>query len=261
MTHLFSLVVSGVGGVTAKGDMARFSSRGMSTWELPFGYGRFKPDLTALGSSVIGSKVKGKSGDGDEGCRALSGTSVASPVVAGAIALLLSDPSAAGVRATAGSGSALVGKGEAEAEAEAAARRRRRRPSMAAVKQVLVESAVRHPASNVFEQGSGNLNVTGAHALLRAYTPKATLLPASLDMAGDCPYLWPHCAQPLFYTGGPAIANLTLLNGLGVSGSITASSWIQAPLKAKKCAGSACYATPTPELLEVTAAVLASVPR
>lgn len=47
----------GVGGVTDRGGMAKFSSRGMSTWELPMGYGRFKPDLVALGSSVRGSKV------------------------------------------------------------------------------------------------------------------------------------------------------------------------------------------------------------
>jgi len=47
----------GVGGVTDRGGMAKFSSRGMSTWELPMGYGRFKPDLVALGSAVRGSKV------------------------------------------------------------------------------------------------------------------------------------------------------------------------------------------------------------
>jgi hypothetical protein len=48
----------GVGGVTDRGGMAKFSSRGMSTWELPHGYGRFKPDLVALGSTVLGSKVR-----------------------------------------------------------------------------------------------------------------------------------------------------------------------------------------------------------
>lgn len=47
------------------------------------GYGRAKPDVLAYGQSVQGSKIYG-------GCRALSGTSVASPVVTGAIALLAS---------------------------------------------------------------------------------------------------------------------------------------------------------------------------
>lgn len=50
--------------------------------ELPGGYGRVKPDIVTYGAGVRGSGVKG-------GCRALSGTSVASPVVAGAVTLLV----------------------------------------------------------------------------------------------------------------------------------------------------------------------------
>ena len=49
--------------------------------ELPAGYGRVKPDIVTYGSGVRGSALNG-------GCRSLSGTSVASPVVAGAVALL-----------------------------------------------------------------------------------------------------------------------------------------------------------------------------
>lgn len=44
-------------------------------------YGRVKPDIVTYGSGVRGSSIKG-------GCRTLSGTSVASPVVAGAVTLL-----------------------------------------------------------------------------------------------------------------------------------------------------------------------------
>lgn len=69
----------------------------MTTWELPEGYGRVKPDILAYGKSVQGSRPYG-------GCKPLSGkrtlkktefmfpvgTSVASPVVAGAVALLAS---------------------------------------------------------------------------------------------------------------------------------------------------------------------------
>ena len=56
---------------------------GMTTWELPSGYGRVKPDIVTYGHYVRGSDKGG-------GCRSLSGTSVASPVVAGAVSLLLS---------------------------------------------------------------------------------------------------------------------------------------------------------------------------
>lgn len=75
--------VIGVGGMNFDENIAKFSSRGMTTWELPYGYGRLKPDIVTYGSQVKGSNVKG-------GCRSLSGTSVASPVVAGAVTLLAS---------------------------------------------------------------------------------------------------------------------------------------------------------------------------
>ena len=41
--------VIGVGGIDYDSRIASFSSRGMSTWELPLGYGRAKPDVMAYG--------------------------------------------------------------------------------------------------------------------------------------------------------------------------------------------------------------------
>jgi len=146
--------VIGVGGIDNSDDIASFSSRGMTTWELPVGTGashevlehgrrphsalllqppcqhhcqhlacgsslllsgqqssklrhmplmlrgetsmlydvlclvscssgRIKPDVMAYAKDVAGSKIQ-------SGCRSLSGTSVASPVVAGAVCLLAS---------------------------------------------------------------------------------------------------------------------------------------------------------------------------
>ena len=45
--------------------------------------GMLQPDVVAYGRDVMGSRIQG-------GCRSLSGTSVASPVVAGAVCLLAS---------------------------------------------------------------------------------------------------------------------------------------------------------------------------
>ncbi|VDO68848.1 unnamed protein product [Schistosoma curassoni] len=74
--------VLGVGGVDALGRVARFSSRGMTGWELPAGYGRVKPDIVTFSTGVISSNLDGK-------CRVLSGTSVASPIVTGVVSLLI----------------------------------------------------------------------------------------------------------------------------------------------------------------------------
>jgi membrane-bound transcription factor site-1 protease len=50
--------VIGVGGINYDDKIARFSSRGMTTWELPSGYGRVKPDIVTYGSAVRGSSLK-----------------------------------------------------------------------------------------------------------------------------------------------------------------------------------------------------------
>ncbi|KAL4152504.1 hypothetical protein PRNP1_009433 [Phytophthora ramorum] len=44
--------VIGVGGITKNNEIAEFSSRGMTTWELPFGSGRVKPDIVTLAEDV-----------------------------------------------------------------------------------------------------------------------------------------------------------------------------------------------------------------
>jgi hypothetical protein len=44
--------VIGIGGIDYSDQIAPFSSRGMSTWEVPLGYGRSKPDVMAFGRDV-----------------------------------------------------------------------------------------------------------------------------------------------------------------------------------------------------------------
>lgn len=175
--------VIGVGGINFEDQIARFSSRGMTTWELPQGYGRVKPDLVTYGSSVYSSSSDGR-------CRQLSGTSVASPVVAGAVALLASG---------------VLHRGNII--------------NPASMKQALMASARRLPGVNMFEQGHGKLDLVRAYQVLAKYKPQASLSPSYIDLT-ECQYMWPYCTQPIYYTGAPTIVNVTVLNGMGVSGRI-----------------------------------------
>ena len=104
--------------------------------ELPAGYGRVKPDIVTYGSGVRGSALHG-------GCRSLSGTSVASPVVAGAVTLLLGAVSHAHI-------------------------------NPASMKQALMDSAQQLGGANMFEQGSGKLDLLRAYHMLNTYKPRAT---------------------------------------------------------------------------------------
>eukprot|EP01137_Pigoraptor_chileana_P029598 Opistho-2@14997 len=175
--------VIGVGGTDYDDNIAAFSSRGMTGWELPRGYGRVKPDIVTYGYQVGGSHKK-------SGCRTLSGTSVASPVVAGAVALLCSVIPAP------------------------------LRPALsnpASIKQAIIESATRLDGPNMFEQSAGKLDLVKAYQVLSAYEARASAVPATLDLT-SCPYAWPYCTQPLYYGAMPVTVNVTVLNGMGVSG-------------------------------------------
>lgn len=177
--------VIGVGGIDYNDHIASFSSRGMSTWEIPHGYGRVKPDVVAYGREIMGSKIS-------TGCKSLSGTSVASPVVAGVVCLLVS----------------VIPEN---------ARKELLNP--ASMKQALVEGATKLAGPNMFEQGAGKLDLWESYQILSSYQPRASIFPDVLDFT-DCPYSWPFCRQPLYASAMPVIFNATILNGMGVIGYI-----------------------------------------
>ena len=177
--------VIGVGGLNADDSVAHFSSRGMTTWELPHGYGRVKPDVVAFANGVMGSKIP-------SGCKAQTGTSVASPVVAGAVVLLASS---------------------------IPEERRAAELNPARLKQALTVGARRVKAANVFEQGAGKLDLLAAFDHLSEQRPHVSAIPASLDLT-DCPYMWPYCTQELYHTGMPTLLNVTLLNSISVASTI-----------------------------------------
>jgi len=179
------LDVIGVGGIDYDENMASFSSRGMTTWEIPEGYGRVKPDVVAYAQNVLGLR--------SSGCKTLSGTSFASPIVTGAISLLISSTE------------------------------HKQNINPASIKQILIESAdlIGKPSLyNIFEQGHGKLNLLGAYKLLQNYSPKITFSPSYIDFT-NCPYMWPYCTQPLYHSAMPVIVNATIMNGLSVSSEIS----------------------------------------
>lgn len=179
--------VIGIGGLNFEDKIAKFSSRGMTTWELPLGYGRLKPDIVTYGAQVKGSNLKG-------GCRSLSGTSVASPVVAGAVTLIISG-----------------------------ALKKMDYINPSSVKQALIEGATRLNDNSMFEQGHGKLNILKSIKILSEYQPKITLSPTHLDMTDD--YMFPYSSQPIYYSMQPTIVNVTILNGISVTGHVREAQW------------------------------------
>lgn len=209
--------VIGVGGLEPHGTIADFSSRGMTLHESQPGfYGRVKPDLVAYGRGLVAASAH----PGNR-CRKLSGTSVASPVVAGTIALLMS-----AVPTT----------------------RRRKVVNPASIKLILTRSARQVHQAGLYEQGAGLLDIDRAYEeLLRVDTefvraleqqeennqewiegPKAGTLPRFYDLTKDgCPYMWPHCAQPLYVGGLGAVMNVTVLHPGGAEGQIGQIWWVE----------------------------------
>lgn len=217
--------VVGVGGVDANGEVASFSSRGMTMHEVGGGgggYGRVKPDLVAYARGLVAPSHKAV-----EKCRKLSGTSVASPVVAGAIALLMS----------------AIPK-----------ERRRKVVNPASVKLVLMRSSRRLRRAAMYEQGGGLLDIEDAYNELmnldaqfmraieqverrqrvqqqgqeeRFEGPTAGFFPAFYDLTREgCPYMWPHCAQPIYPGALPVMLNVTVLNPGGAEGRLENVTWV-----------------------------------
>lgn len=93
---------------------------------IPFNrYGRVKPDVVAYGREIMGSKIS-------TGCKSLSGTSVASPVVAGIVCLLVS----------------IIPENK-----------RKEILNPASMKQALVEGAAKLSGPNMYEQGAGRVDL------------------------------------------------------------------------------------------------------
>lgn len=228
--------VIGIGAHDSNLKIAPFSSRGMTLYELNSGgYGRMKPDFIAHGVRINGYSISAAK------CQKLSGTSVASPVVTGIIALLLS----ASHQLAQPSKKTCLNLNEVASIM-----------NPASMKQILAQSSTKVNNANLFEQGIGRIDVMKAYNLLKkefedyflykrqlqdnsadpstledSNWPRAMFHPSNLDLT-DCPYMWPYCAQPLYYSQMPIIVNVTILNGISLYGYIDSSTIEYVPVEA-----------------------------
>jgi membrane-bound transcription factor site-1 protease len=75
----------------------------------------------------------------------------------------------------------------------------------------------------MFEQGHGKLNILKSIKILSDYQPRITLSPTHLDMNDE--YMFPYSTQPIYYTQMPIIVNVTILNGISVTGRVAEVQW------------------------------------
>ena len=65
------------------------------------------------------------------------------------------------------------------------------------------------------------VTLADAQDILLSYQPRASVLPASLDLTKD-PFMWPFHKQPLYAGAMPTMFNATVLNGM----SLTGNQWL-----------------------------------
>lgn len=209
--------VLGVGGWFRNSQISSFSSRGMSVWEIPHGIGRFKPDIVAPSVNLVSI-----SSSYPYQCYQLSGTSVATPVVTGATAVILSSlPS----RRDHASGSSIRLFREDIS-------------NIAAIKQIYLDSSFKLQNElnrfdstlnpTIFEQGAGLIDVDHAIEYLERFRPHVSFWPPRLsNHMSDCPYLWPFCDSNLFQTSQPLLMNLTILNSIVATSGIYRIEYVE----------------------------------
>uniref|UniRef100_A0A7S1XRI8 subtilisin n=1 Tax=Phaeomonas parva TaxID=124430 RepID=A0A7S1XRI8_9STRA len=251
--------VLGVGAHTLDRRVAAFQSRGMTGGERgPYQYGRPKPDILAPGQNILGPLPRGT------GCRAMSGTSVASPVVAGVVALIKNAADWAARNSTRVEGTrrglgvgffnpgsvkqVLLDTADRVVYSEAEAK--------AGQQAALWSSDVSKRYNDVYVQGGGILNVPRAFFYMRdEYTPRVSAFPAAVDVR-DCPMAGPNVCSGLpkvlpqwlnsatAHNGKgtmlppqlPLVLNFTIINPVSLASKVLRVRWVPftAPLPQNK---------------------------
>ena len=246
------------GGAFHDAAVAPFSSRGMTTAEIPWGMGQARPDIVTVGVNLLGPKHSTVGG-----CKILSGTSVAAPVVTGTVVLVAAvlkrhglsadvatvkklllttavplqrncDGAVAGVESHCGPegiASTLVVTGGSGRWPPAgdmvsdAVSYRATAFDEALEASYFVQGAGRMDVGRITAALTGNLSLRGDKraALLHPY-----LFPSEIDfLPASCPRHWPHCDTPLFHAQRPVSVNVSLLTPQRVLTRITHALWTE----------------------------------
>ena len=165
--------VIGVGSLNYnKDNLASFSSRGITTWNLLKEFGNFKPDIITLGEKVGGLDLSGI-------CTINSGTSISSGIVSGSIALILSSM--------------------------------KNKPNPASIKSAILQSSNRLPLIPISDQGNGIFNIDDTISKLNAKELLDPYIhPSKLDFTSS-EYL-PFSLVSFYSTMMPIALNFTVIN-------------------------------------------------
>jgi membrane-bound transcription factor site-1 protease len=161
--------VIGVGGLDETGvRVAEFSSRGPTLWEINDGMGRFKPDLVTFSTNI---KVfyKGE-------CISKTGTSIATPIVSAAVALLQPNKFTPG-----------------------------------AIKIALLRTADRLDGESIFDQGAGKMNLEAARIALNV-TSFNEIQTFPEDFDNTLKYFYPFNLQPVYMESPPIVLNFSVFH-------------------------------------------------
>ena len=166
--------VIGVGSLNnAKNDLAHFSSRGITTWNLLKEIGIIKPDVITFGEKIGGLDINGA-------CTVSSGTSVSSGIVSGSLGLIISTL--------------------------------KEKPSPASIKRSILKHSIPLPYVPYIDQGSGVLSIENIHrSFMEENTTLPYVYPEHLDLTSDAKYS-PFSLLSFYSTMTPISFNFTVIH-------------------------------------------------
>lgn len=188
--------VIGVGSLNqAKNNLANFSSRGVTTWNLLKEVGIIKPDIITLGEKIGGLDITGD-------CTVSSGTSVSSGIISGSLSVILSKLS--------------------------------KKPNPALIKRSLLTSSTKLPNIPISDQGSGVFSIDNTFsALLDGSSYMPYIHPQKLDLTSAD--FVPFSSKSFYSTMIPIAFNFTVIHPNSANFAIKDIHWKSGNTVMKEC--------------------------